>query len=239
MTDKKINDRLFVADVACLDDTELFTKCYALAGEGRREKTDRLKFRKDKNLSLGVGLLLRKAMLECGIPADSQPVAGPIGKLYFPDYPDFNFNLSHSGTKAVCAVSSVPVGCDIEIIAYDKTERLRKISHRFFLPSEEKMIVSQGSEKAEAETFFRFWTLKESFMKVTGEGMKLAPDTFELDLTGPQVQIKQDYDKENDYHFVEFTDVDGYCLSVCTKGKPFEASVNIISCLPHGVSGTL
>ena len=36
------------------------------------------------------------------------------GKPYFPDYPHIQFNLSHTDGAVVCAVSSPPVGVDLE-----------------------------------------------------------------------------------------------------------------------------
>ena len=36
------------------------------------------------------------------------------GKPYFPDYPAIQFNLSHTDGAVVCAVSSTPVGVDLE-----------------------------------------------------------------------------------------------------------------------------
>ena len=40
----------------------------------------------------------------------------PLGKPYFPQYPGLHFNLSHSGPLTVCALSTLPVGVDIEQI---------------------------------------------------------------------------------------------------------------------------
>ena len=36
------------------------------------------------------------------------------GKPYFPDYPHIQFNLSHTDGAVVCALSSAPVGIDLE-----------------------------------------------------------------------------------------------------------------------------
>ena len=99
-------------DVRPLSDPELFAAGLSgLPWEERREKVSRFLFEKDRRLCLGAGMLLAHALREAGA-ADLRLSTMPEGKPVLADRPDIHFNLSHSGTLAVCAVSGLPVGAN-------------------------------------------------------------------------------------------------------------------------------
>ena len=89
---------------------------------------------------------------------------GDHGKPFFREYPGIFFNISHCHKGIACAVMSNPVGIDIEEIQYD--EDLASI----ILNSGELEAVKSAEEPA--LKFTEFWTLKESFLKLTGEGLR-------------------------------------------------------------------
>ena len=142
--------RLYIADITGLD----ITACLGVVSPKRREKTLRLKNDDDKRRSLGVELLLEKAA------GRSDYALTENGKPFFPDGGVY-FSLSHCGKYAVCAVSGVPVGADIEL-ARDNALRL---AERFFMPDEAALVERSPTPEAE---FCRLWTLKESYIKAAG-----------------------------------------------------------------------
>ena len=79
----------------------------------------------------------------------------PRGKPCFPDRPDRWFSLSHSGGIALCALSSAPVGVDVELV------RPRRAGLPAYALSEAELAGSDGTW----EDFYRLWTLKESWCK--------------------------------------------------------------------------
>ena len=82
------------------------------------------------------------------------------GKPVFSGAAPFHWNLSHAGDLAVCAVSSLPVGVDVEErTAVDAALFLR-------LPPEEQRWCAHQSD-----AFFTLWTAKESLVKSRGEGL--------------------------------------------------------------------
>lgn len=89
---------------------------------------------------------------------------GSNGKPYFRDYPDICFSISHCHRGIACAVMDSPVGIDIEDIQYD--DNLAKV----ILNHEELTIVRSADEPD--VRFTEFWTRKESFLKLTGEGLR-------------------------------------------------------------------
>ena len=61
----------------------------------------------------------------------------------------------------------VRVGCDVEKIGQLKMN----IAMRYFCKEEYGAIKEAGSDEEKTDLFFRYWVLKESFMKATGKGM--------------------------------------------------------------------
>ena len=72
-------------------------------------------------------------------------------------------SFSHAGNWVICSVGEVQSGVDVEI---DSTDAL-EIAKKFFLPSEYEKIISLP-ENLRGKEFLRYWTLKESYFKLTG-----------------------------------------------------------------------
>ena len=98
---------------------------------------------------------------------------GEKGKPYLKDYP-FYFNLSHSGEYVICAVSDREVGADIQRCSMEKGERLERIARRFFSPEETAALVRCREQAERAALFYRLWTRKEAYGKLTGSGIGAA-----------------------------------------------------------------
>lgn len=74
------------------------------------------------------------------------------------------FNISHSDTLVALALSFNEVGCDIQQIKpYNP-----KVSKRHYCQGEIELI---EKSKNKDEIFIRLWALKESVLKLTGEGI--------------------------------------------------------------------
>ena len=84
-----------------------------------------------------------------------------------------HFNISHAGDYVVGVVSDDEVGCDIE---RNVNAPLEIAEHYFH--STEREYIEAASEPGKA--FFILWTLKESYMKMTGRGMSLPLNSFEI-----------------------------------------------------------
>ena len=125
--------------------------------------------------------LLLEDMLRQNFGMDCCPefTYGDNGKPYFREHPDICFSISHCHRGIACAVMDRPVGIDIEDIQYD--DNLAKI----ILNPEELAIVRSADEPD--VRFTEFWTKKESFLKLTGEGLRdnmkdVLSDTNEVSL---------------------------------------------------------
>ncbi len=93
-----------------------------------------------------------------------------------------SFSLSHTKGLAVVAVTAgADVGVDVE--SMDRRVDAAKISSRFFSPEESDMLRKYKSERLR-EQFFRYWTLKECYLKARGLGLLLPLGSFSFRLAG-------------------------------------------------------
>lgn len=202
-----INNKVFIFDVTKLKNETLFSKFYNLMPEYRKNKIDCLVQEKDKILSLGAGILFRDAMLSIGIEEDPE-IIYENGKPMLRDYSDIFFNISHSGNKVVLVISSNEVGCDIERI---KSER-KSIVDRCYTKSEQ-LYVNKFDGRARDFAFYKIWTLKESFIKNIGAGLRIPLTSFSITL-GEKIGVTQNIAKD-DFSFLSMTTDDDYQIAIC------------------------
>lgn len=88
---------------------------------------------------------------------------GPHGKPYLKDGGIF-FNLSNCKGLICCAVHRTEVGIDAEAIRPYNPRLARRVC-----TSEEVADIEAAPNRDEA--FIRYWTLKEGFLKYTGDGL--------------------------------------------------------------------
>ena len=198
----KIKSYLF--DISSLNE-ESFSRLLLGVKKYRREKIDKLSLQKNKYLSLGVEILIKKACEDFGIDYLNEDIIfNEYGKPAFKSSKYF-FNTAHSGKYAFCVVSDIQIGCDIEEIK----EYKERVAERFFSEKERKYIEISPNKD---EMFYRLWTLKESYLKCIGTGLSTALNSFELDNDGNNVIIKG----QKDYQFIEVK-YDNYRIAYCLK----------------------
>lgn len=178
----------------------------------RREKALRCRRQEDRLRSAAAGLLLVRYARQLGFDRFPEVREGAYGKPYFPDAPQAQFSLSHSGGYAALATSSLPVGVDIQEI---RPERVMA-AVRFLTEAEQAQLTALPQEE-EVQAFFRLWTLKESYGKMTGRGL-LGANAFSVDLSGPAVLPP-------DGRQFCLRAPEGYCLSVSTRDGECEEPV--------------
>lgn len=221
-----MNMLIYIADTDVLEDRELFEKKLLLISPERRAALAKLRFDKDRRLSLGAGLLFNKALAGFGIDAAKACIVrGEHGKPNLKEYPEVFFNLSHSESRAMCVVSDCEAGCDVERITGSRI----RVAERFFT-AEEQNYINAGSA-GEEERFFRIWTLKESFIKATGGGLSVPLNSFTVRVSENEAVLIREGEQ---YSFYEPELNDGYRYACCTKGGQIaepEVIIEDLSCL--------
>lgn len=155
--------------------------------------------------------VLRYALREeYGCPELPETARGIYGKPFFPEYPHIQFNISHSGEYVLCALGQKELGIDIEHTrASDERLYARVLSAR-----ERSWLERQKDKKA---AFIRLWTLKESYIKATGEGFRTEVRKVEFWL--PEGEEKESIIcSQSGYAFYQRALSDGNYLSLCMQG---------------------
>ena len=146
--------------------------------------------------SLGAGLLLQKAVqdfekeripgekwlenrslvedmlaeLENWPPCKLKIAYSPKGKPYFTNIP-LKFSLSHSGQYVLCVVCEEEVGADVQL---QKASGYDKLPNRFFTKEEQELFAQCRDEAHRRALFYKMWTAKEAYGKLTGEGLSVS-----------------------------------------------------------------
>ena len=218
-----MNLKAYITNIEPLGDEGLFKSLYDLMPEYRKDKIDRIKSESDKRRSLAAGALLLYGARLLGLSKLPEVIKGENGKPYFKDSSVF-FNLSHSGERVMCVIGDTEAGCDIENAnrKYDMN-----VAKRFFSPSEVKALEETLDEDEKKKLFFKLWTLKESFVKLKGDGLSRPLDSFSFKESCGKIVLVCD-DDDRDYRFINrFTD-DDYCYSVAFEGDFKEPEAEFI-----------
>lgn len=135
------------------------------------------------------------------------------GKPYIKN---INYNISHSGNIVICALCDTVVGCDIEKIREIKNG----VKEKYFSDSERSFLDSLNGTEIQ-KTFFEFWTAKESYLKMTGEGIASCIKDIEIVFCPSNTKkafVKRNGDKTE--CFINQVFIPGhseYVISVCTE----------------------
>ncbi len=179
---------VFISDVSKLNsDISVYKD---KVSDYRYQKALSYKNEADRLLSIGAELLLADYLGR--IPNYKIDEFGkPYGECV-------EFNFSHSGNVAVCAVSDRPVGADIEKI---RDVNLQIAKKKFCANEYETIIKSENPQNA----FFEYWVKKESYVKALGKGMRIPFDSFDADeIKGWKFELKK---------------TEEYIICVCKKDK--------------------
>ena len=145
---------------------------------------------------------LRRWAGERGIAADLSVVRPQYQKPYLAKLRDVDVSVSRSGTYWACAISDQKIGLDLQQENFTGTERIT----RRFLHIEE-----QSFREGHPEEFFKVWTAKESYVKLTGVGVT---DQFGDFSVAEKDRLKELLDG---YPFRYLSAPEGYTLCLCGK----------------------
>jgi 4'-phosphopantetheinyl transferase len=137
------------------------------------------------------------------------------------------FNLSHTEGLVACAVGvHCRVGLDVENIF--RPIELNDLL-RYALAAPEAASLEGTSEGVRRSLFFRYWTLKESYMKAVGRGLSIPLDAFWFDLNRrlPAVNFSDRcYDDPERWHFHDYAVGSAHRLAVAISA-PSDASISM------------
>ena len=149
---------------------------------------------------------------------------GPQGKPRLDPPSSTRFNVSHSGSVGMIAISrDKEVGIDVEQIK--PRDHLAGVARRVFTQAERDAIDSD-------EDFYRHWVAKEAFVKATGRGVS-SVKSFEVLLDAPGgarlTHVGGDHEEAANWTLQPLEAPPGYAAAVVARGsvtigepRPFE-----------------
>lgn len=175
-----------------------YEKYLEFVSEERQKRIMRFRFEKDKIISLCAGLLTRYSL---GKTLNTDPKTLRFereknGKPYSADFENIHFSLSHSGNLIVLAVDNCRIGADTEIVKKSK----ENIAKSFFTNNEYKYIINSENP---TKSFYMIWTMKEAFLKMTGDGLTKGLDNFDV------------FDANFEKMFKTYSYNDNYMITIC------------------------
>lgn len=197
--------KLYIADIATIPDPKEESEVMKSLSADRQIRISNMKSEKSRRQCLGAGLLLNKVLESYG--KNHHDIS--IGEHGKPELDGFCFNLSHSEDLVICAVSDSPVGCDVEKLR----EAPKRIAERYFGKCEKQYLdMCEGKDYDKA--FFRLWTIRESYVKMTGEGLGIPRGSLEI-IVDEEIQIFRNGKKEI-CHISEIM-IRDYVISICSE----------------------
>lgn len=199
---------IYFFNITVLRNRKIFDEKLKEMDQERAEKVERLKVTADKLRCVGAGMLINFIKEKYGIKEDVQ--IDKFGKPHFPNS-RVHFNISHSGSYVIAAVSKHKIGIDIQRIQKDK----HRIAEKNFLPSECAYINTTDIEAEIQQRFCEIWTIKEAYLKNIGIGLRKPLNSFEVSLSGEAPQIVG----KKEYRFVQMKMDKRYIVAVCASRK--------------------
>jgi len=149
-------------------------------------------------------------------PKDFVVVRDKDGKPYQETVPGLFFNYSHSGMMVACGIAGENIGVDIQ-----KLTEGGKVSKKVFCQEE----LEEEKASGEPSRFFtEVWAKKESYLKLTGEGLRRS-------MTSLQLRKMQE---EGEVKWYGGWTPEEYCLYACVENGGTGAIENKIN--PVGLS---
>ncbi len=212
----------WIGDVRPLLEESIYQRYWRQVPDFRQKKAEKCRFAMGRALSVGVWILWQQAKETYRLSGEAV------------------FNLSHSGCYALCSAEIPPdsqisrpvqkqiqVGCDVERIS----DYREGIARRFFCPEEYSRIQEEENPAGKERMFFRYWVLKESFIKATRQGMAMDLDSFSFTIRDKENPVLErcpaPYQKE-DYFFREFA-LECYRAAVCSTDPEIEEKLHWVN----------
>lgn len=147
-----------------------------------------------------ISLLAKQKLLsiikEKGLSFDTTIAVEEKGKPFFLYNERLHFSLSHTKSHIAIALHNKPIGIDIE-----NTRKCNLSLAKRYFHSEEYSYLSSLPQEEQDQAFTKLWTLKEAFVKCTGEGIAGGFNKFSVIVDSSTIDKKYKTQYQvKDYH---------------------------------------
>jgi 4'-phosphopantetheinyl transferase len=209
-----------------------------LLDASEKAQADRFRFAADRDAYVAAHALLRTmlsrhvsiapAEWRFGKAEGGKPVLDPAQTSA-----GLHFSLTHTRGLAACAVGrSHALGIDAEVWREPAPIELAK---RYFAAVEARLVADLAPEER-SSAFYRLWTLKEAYLKATGQGLAAALDSFAFSLDPTRIVLGAP-EADAAWQFAEFQPSRRHSLALAvraTKDILVDAgAISPIDCVPR------
>lgn len=189
--------------------------------EAERLRADRFRFQHDRRRFATCRALLRWLLARelGGDPSAIEFCYGPFGKPALHAGSALMFNVSHSDSQAVIALSrGAQVGVDIEQVR--QLDDLEQLAASVFSPAERSAFDTlSGADRTRG--FFNGWTRKEAYIKARGDGLQRALESFDVTLLPGQparlTRVENEPVELDRWTLSSFEPAPGYAAALCVE----------------------
>jgi 4'-phosphopantetheinyl transferase len=214
------NSKIYLLKLPAVPQKRPISKCLLSLTKDERNRFFRFKKKKDSLLYLTGRYYIKKIISEkTKIPIEKIIIkTTKFGRpaLHKPKIKNFDFNISHSGDYVAIAISNKKIGVDIEKIKPLDLE----IAESYFTPKELSYI--KGNTKDKLTSFYKIWTLKESYIKAIGKGLSHPLKSFYFTFAGNKTILNFKRKKKTDFNFKTHLINKDYILAICTHNKKIQ-----------------
>ena len=153
----------------------------------------RLRFEPARRLFLATRVLVREVLSRYAsvAPEGWRFVADPAGKPRVAQpvvSPALHFNLANTSGLVVCGVSTAHEAIGVDAERSDRPVDYTALAARFFAPVEADDLRTLPPDRR-PRRFFEYWTLKESYIKARGLGLRLPLDQFAFAIDSERIRV--------------------------------------------------
>ncbi len=192
--------KVFLVSTEGIDLDEMLETYKDFISHQRMKKIIRLAHMSDKKLSFCSELALCFALdsfsLPCTPPAYRYDESG---KPYLSENDEIYINISHSGSLSVCVAAKFPVAIDV-------LENDYYIAGSF----QRKVVTEHDEVPADKRELLSLWTKKESYVKLTGKGLRTSMLSFSINGEKATSHIG------GSSAFINSIEIDGYFVSIAS-----------------------
>ena len=163
----------YVMNIENISDIKMITNLNV--SQDRLKKASRYRSDVDKIRTIVSEAMVRYAVKKhYGI--DDINILYPRCEKPYIDIPQINFNISHAGEWVVVAVGDCQMGIDVEKISASNLPEI----YKYYTKDEILFLESLSNKLEQIEWFYKMWTMKESYVKYTGKGMRCSFDCISI-----------------------------------------------------------
>ncbi len=187
-----------------------------------RSRAFSYRFKNDKRRYIVRHGALKKILNKylCTKPGAIQFKYTRFGKPLLSSNTSFHLNMTHSKEYAILAVArNRSIGIDLEYMlpVINMDSMMKSV-----LTDEEYEMISVFSPLHRFQAFYDLWTLKEAYLKATGDGINKICDVavlFSMDCSSVSVVEKGNKKRSDNFTFLQLDPAHGYTAGLAVEGN--------------------